>query len=93
MTQHEAEEMEELWRCKAHSQGWRVYGLPPGIVINPYRRAGLWKRWKARKLEWKTGMIPITPAHFPWKGLGMGIGVLLFFTTVLPWTMALILSG
>ena len=94
MTQHEAERMEELWGCKAAQMGWRVYGLPPGIVINPYRRAGLWKRWKARKLEWKTGMTPAAPSKFPWKALGLGLGALLFFTTALPWAATfLLVSG
>jgi len=92
MTQHEAEAMEELWRCKAVQSGWRVYGLPPGILINPYRRAGLWKRWKARKLVWKTGRPEVVPARFPWKGLGWGLGVMMGAMVALPWALSL-LSG
>lgn len=90
MTQHEAEHMEELWRCKAVQSGWRVFGLPPGILINPYRRAGLWKRWKARKLVWKTGRPEVAPAKFPWKGLGWGLGVMMGISVALPWALTLI---
>lgn len=92
MTQNEAEHMEELWRCKAVQSGWRVFGLPPGILINPYRRAGLWKRWKARKLVWKTGRPEIAPAKFPWKGLGIGLGVMMGVMVALPWALSF-LSG
>ncbi|MEL3953430.1 GIY-YIG nuclease family protein [Stenotrophomonas bentonitica] len=90
MTQHEAEAMEELWRCKAVQSGWRVFGLPPGILINPYRRAGLWKRWKARKLVWKTGRPEVAPAKFPWKGLGIGLGVMMGVSAALPWAASLV---
>lgn len=90
MTQHEAEHMEELWRCKAVQSGWRVYGLPPGILINPYRRAGLWERWKARKLAWKTGRPEVAPAKFPWKGLGWGLGVMMGISVALPWAVSVL---
>ena len=50
-TRAEAEAHEQAWRVRASKEGWRVYAKPPGIVINPHRRATPHVRWLAHHAD------------------------------------------
>jgi hypothetical protein len=59
-TQADAETHEYAWRLVAASRGWRVYGRPPNIVVNPRRRR-TWDRWRLSwRLQWSW------PLGWPW---------------------------
>lgn len=37
-TKAEAEAFEQAWRVVAQNAGWRIYGKPPRLAVNPRRR-------------------------------------------------------
>ena len=37
-TKAEAETHEQAWRVLAQNAGWRIYGKPPRLAVNPHRR-------------------------------------------------------
>lgn len=37
-TKTEAETFEQAWRVVAQNAGWRIYGKPPRLAVNPRRR-------------------------------------------------------
>ena len=69
-TRAEAEAHEQAWRVRASKEGWRVYAKPPGIVINPHRRATPQVRWLALQCRWTLGTPRMRPSErtrwFPW---------------------------
>lgn len=66
-TRAEAEAHEQAWRVRASKEGWRVYAKPPGIVINPHRRATPHVRWLAHQCRWTLGTPSRPPSeHIRW---------------------------
>ncbi|WP_448478686.1 GIY-YIG nuclease family protein [Pseudoxanthomonas mexicana] len=78
-TRAEAEAYEQAWRVKASREGWRIYAKPPGVVINPHRRATPHVRWLVMHRRWSLG----TPSKRPsesirwWPWILVGASVLL----------------
>ncbi|WP_313222194.1 GIY-YIG nuclease family protein [Pseudoxanthomonas mexicana] len=76
-TRAEAEAHEQAWRVRASKEGWRVYAKPPGIVINPHRRATPHVRCLALQCRWNLG----TPSRrsserirwWPWIAVGASL--------------------
>ncbi|MBJ6984043.1 GIY-YIG nuclease family protein [Luteimonas sp. MC1750] len=46
-TYAQAERREFVWRWIAHIRWWRVYVLPPNVVVRLGRRMGPWRRAQA----------------------------------------------
>lgn len=69
-TRAEAEAYEQAWRVKASREGWRIYAKPPGIVVNPHRRATAHVRGLAHQRRWQLG----TPVKAPPNAWGGGHG-------------------
>ena len=74
-TQAEAEDLEYAWRAKAAAAGWRIYGKPPYMEVDPYKRLTLRRRLIAWRLRWprehRRGW-----RVWPWAAAGAG-GLLL----------------
>ncbi|MBH1539546.1 GIY-YIG nuclease family protein [Stenotrophomonas maltophilia] len=67
-TRAEAEAHEQAWRGEASRGGGRIYAKPPGIVVNPNRRATPHVRWLAHQRRWQLG----TPGKAPSERVGGG---------------------
>lgn len=84
-TRAETEAYEQAWRVRASKEGWRVYAKPPGVVINPHRRATPHVRWLAMQRRWQLG----TPVKAPservgwWPWISVGASVLLLTRCVM----------
>lgn len=77
VTRAEAEAYEQAWRVRASKEGWRVYAKPPGIVINPHRRATPHVRWLAMQRRWPLGSPGNRPSErirwWPWILVGASV--------------------
>lgn len=51
-TEAEAADHEMAWRLAAQRRGWRIYAGPPGVIVDPRRRATWSQRRLARRCRW-----------------------------------------
>ena len=51
-TKAEAEALEQAWRVVAHNAGWRIYGKPPRLTVNPRRRLSPRERMLVMQRRW-----------------------------------------
>lgn len=51
-TELQAADLEHAWRLKALRHGWMIYAKPPGLVVDPRRRATLKRRWLSFGRRW-----------------------------------------
>lgn len=65
-TETQAADYECAWRLCAQASGWRIYGKPPGIVVNPRRVANGTHNRLARTLRWPLETAQKTMSWWPW---------------------------
>lgn len=79
-TRADTEAYEQAWRVRASKEGWRIYAKPPGIVINPHRRATPHVRWLAMQRRWSLGTPGRRPSErirlWPWLLVGASVFLL-----------------
>lgn len=51
-THAQAAAYERAWRLAARRLGWKVYGLPPDVVVDPRRQASWGDVWRSYSLRW-----------------------------------------
>lgn len=51
-TYYDAEDYEYAWRACAQKNGWKIYGLPPDVIVDPSRRMNAKRNKILSKLIW-----------------------------------------
>jgi len=80
-TEEEAADYECAWRLQAQARGFRIYGKPPGMVVNPRRVAQNKHHRLARTLKWPSDRAKRSPAWWFWliaTLVLLGVGFMLF---------------
>lgn len=76
-TQAQAEDWEHAWRYVAARAGYVVWGLPPGIPVQPARQMSVERHRIARRLHWPGAAGPGRRGKTWWKWILVGLAALL----------------
>lgn len=81
-----AENWEFAWRVCAQRKGWRIYGLPPNIVVDSQRKATRQQLSLANKCKWPTRFSSVggIVQHLMGRLIVAG-GLFLALTTYMGW--------